>query len=170
MQYSNWVKLFEIHCHAYDVLDHIDPTKPRPLDIFATLWQRPDSVFKKWIFGTISLDLLQTIMYRGSMAQETWDRLKATFQQDNKHTRAVYLENQFNSLHLNIFSDINAYCQELKNLRDRLANVDQVITEQKLVLRLVAGLVNTDFDTVSLMIQQMEPLPSFETARSRLLL
>lgn len=38
------------------------------------------------------------------------------------------------------------------------------------MLRLVAGLVNSDFDTVASMIQQMEPLPSFEMARSRLLL
>ena len=35
---------------------------------------------------------------------------------------------------------------------------------------MVSGLVNIDFDTIASMIQQMDPLPSFETARSRLLL
>lgn len=109
------------------------------------------------------------MLYRGSTAQETWDRLKAIFQ-DYKHTRAVYLENQFNTLHLSNFADINAYCQQLKSIRDQLANVDQVVSDQKMFLRLVAGLVNTDFDTVALMIQQTDPIPTFESARSRLLL
>lgn len=133
------------------------------------MWKCLDSVVKQWIYGTISPDLLQTILCRGDSAQFIWQKLKGIFQ-DNKHTRAVYLENQFNSLHLNNFSDINSYCQQLKTLKDQLANVYQVISEQKLVFRLVAGLVNTDFDTVAAMIQQTNPLPTFETARSRLLL
>ncbi|KAL2923147.1 Retrovirus-related Pol polyprotein from transposon TNT 1-94, partial [Bienertia sinuspersici] len=99
----------------------------------------------------------------------TWDRLKAIFQ-DNKHTRAVYLENQFNSLHLSNFFYCSSYCQQLKSLKDQLANVDHKISDQKLVLRLVAGLINTDYDTVAAMISQSDPLPDFETARSKLLL
>ncbi|XP_021761795.1 uncharacterized protein LOC110726632 [Chenopodium quinoa] len=66
--------------------------------------------------------------------------------------------------------DISSYCRELKNLKDQLANVDQPLSEQNLVIRLTSGLVNTDFDTVAAMIQQTEPLPLFETSRSRLLL
>lgn len=31
VQYSNWVELFEIQCHAHDVLDHIDSTNFVPL-------------------------------------------------------------------------------------------------------------------------------------------
>lgn len=115
VQYSNWVELFEIHWHAYDVLDHIDSSKPQPSDISDTLCKRLDSIVKNWIFGTISPDLLQTILYLVSTAQETRYRLKAIFQ-DNKHTRVVYLENQFNVLHLNNFSDITTYCQQLKIL------------------------------------------------------
>lgn len=168
VHYFDWVELFEIHCHAYDVLDHIDPTKLRPANMTGALWQRLDSVVKKWNFGTISSDLLQAILYRGSTAQETWDRLKSIFQ-DNKHTRAVYLENQFNALHLSYFSDITTYCQQLKNLHDQLSKVDQDISNQKLFLRLVVGLVYTDFDTVASMIQQTKPLPSFKITRSRLL-
>lgn len=110
-----------------------------------------------------------SILYCGSTAQQTFDRLKAIFQ-DNTHTSVVDLENQFNSLQLSNFADITAYCQQSTNLRDQLANVDQDVPEQKFVLRLVMGLVNTDFDTIALMIQQIDPLPSFETARSRLLL
>ncbi|KAL2940924.1 Retrovirus-related Pol polyprotein from transposon TNT 1-94, partial [Bienertia sinuspersici] len=99
----------------------------------------------------------------------TWDHLKAIFQ-DNKHTRAVYLENQFSSLHLSNFPDCSSYCQRLKSLKDQLANVDQDISDQKMVLRLVAGLINIDYDTVVAMISKTDPLPDFETARSKLLL
>ncbi|XP_021753588.1 uncharacterized protein LOC110718958 [Chenopodium quinoa] len=169
VQYSNWVELLECHAHAFDVLDHIDPKTPRPTDLSDTMWKRLDSVVKNWIYGTISTHLLETILCKGDTAQQVWDKLKEIFQ-DNKTTRADYLENQFNQLHPSKFSDISSYCRELKNLKDQPANVDQPVLEQKLVIRLVSGLVNTDFDTVAAMIQQTTSLPSFETARSRLLL
>ncbi|KAL2941947.1 Retrovirus-related Pol polyprotein from transposon TNT 1-94, partial [Bienertia sinuspersici] len=92
----------------------------------------------------------------------TWNCLKAIFH-DNKNKRAVYLENQFNHLHLSQFPDISSYCQRLKSLKDQLVNVDHGIPEQKLVLRLVAGLINTDYDTIAAMIQQSDPLPDFAT-------
>ncbi|XP_021762206.1 uncharacterized protein LOC110726972 [Chenopodium quinoa] len=165
VQYSNWVELFECHAHAFDVPDHIDPKTPRPTDLSNAMWKRLDSVVKNWIYGTISTYLLEIILCKGDTAQQVWDKLKEIFQ-DNKTTRAVYLENQFNQLHLSKFFDISFYCRELKNLKDQLANVDQPTSEQKLVIQLVSGLVNTDFDTVAAMIQQTIPLPSFETAQS----
>ncbi|KAL2896481.1 Antiviral helicase SKI2, partial [Bienertia sinuspersici] len=70
---------------------------------------------------------------------------------------------------LSQFPDVSSYCQQLKNLKDQLANVDQEITEQRLVLHLIAGLINNGYDTVAAMIQQTDPLPDFETARSKLL-
>ncbi|XP_021717936.1 uncharacterized protein LOC110685720 [Chenopodium quinoa] len=107
VQYSNWVELFECHAHAFDVLDHIDPKTPRPIDLFDTMWKRLDSVVKNWIYGTISTDLLETILCKGDTAQQVWDKLKEIFQ-DNKTTRAVYLENQFNQLYLSKFSDVSS--------------------------------------------------------------
>ncbi|XP_021747922.1 uncharacterized protein LOC110713783 [Chenopodium quinoa] len=169
VQYSNWVELFECHAHAFDVLDHVDPKTTRPTDLSDAMWKRFDSVVKNWIYGIISTDLLETILCKGDTAQQVWYKLKENFQV-NKTTRAVYLENQFNHLHLSKFSDISSYCRELKNLKDQLANVDQSVLEQKLVIRLVSGLVNTNFDTVTAMIQKTTPLPSFETTRLRLLL
>ncbi|XP_021733157.1 uncharacterized protein LOC110699978 [Chenopodium quinoa] len=169
VQYSNWVELFECHAHAYNVLDHIDPKTSRPIGISDDLWKKLDSVVKNWIYGTISRDLLETILCKGATAQEIWDKLKAIFQ-DKKTTRAVYLEDQFNALHVSNFNGISSYCRELKNLKDQLANVNQAVSEQKMVIRLVLGLVGTDFDTVAAIIQKSDPLSSFETARSHLLL
>ncbi|XP_021747222.1 uncharacterized protein LOC110713067 [Chenopodium quinoa] len=169
VQYSNWVELFKCHAHAFNVLDHIDSKTKKPADVFDAMWKKLDSVVKNWIYDTISIELLETVLCKGDTTQQLWNKLKEIFQ-DNKTTRAVYLENQFNQVHLSIFSDIASYCRELKNLKDQLANVDQPVSEQKLVIRLVSGLMNTDFDTVAATIQQTEPLPSFKTARSRLLL
>ncbi|XP_021747884.1 uncharacterized protein LOC110713745 [Chenopodium quinoa] len=163
VQYSNWVELFENHVCAYDVLDHIDSNTPRPSNISDILWNRLDAIVKQWIYGTISKDLLETILGRKSTAKETWDRLKDIFQ-DNKSTRVVYLETQLNAVHLDGFQNVTAFCQHLKSLADQLANVDQPISDQKLVLRLVAGLNITDFDTVATMIAQTDLLPSFNTA------
>lgn len=68
------------------------------------------------------------------------------------------------------FTNISFYWQFLKNIEDQLANVGQIIWQQKLVLCLVASLVNTDFDIIASLIQQTDPLLTFETARSQLLL
>lgn len=73
-QYSNWVGLFEIHCHAYNVLDDIDPSTPHS-SISDAMWTRLDSTVKKWIYGTISMDLLQTMLYRGATTLEIVSRL-----------------------------------------------------------------------------------------------
>lgn len=132
--------MFECHAHVFNVLDHITTETKLPAEIYDALWSRLDSIVKQWIYGTISSYLLQTVLYRGDSARVFWDRLKAIFH-DNKLTRAVYLENQFNSLHLSNFSEASPYCTKLKNLKDQLANLDQPESEQKLVLRLVSGLM-----------------------------
>lgn len=90
-QYAAWVELFHIHACAYNVLHHIDATTPRPTTVDDATWKRIDAIVKQWIYGTISKDLLQTIIKPGATAQELWKRHEEIFQ-DNKHTRAVYLE------------------------------------------------------------------------------
>lgn len=84
------------HAHAFNILLHITTDAKRPFDISDVLWARLGSTIK-WIYGTISSDLLQTIFCCGDSTQAFWDKLKATFQ-DNKHIRVVYLESQFNAL------------------------------------------------------------------------
>lgn len=57
-----------------------------------------------------------------STAQETWNRIKNIFQ-ENKNTRTVNLENQFNTLHLSHFPNVTTYCQQIKSISDQLANI-----------------------------------------------
>lgn len=133
--YGSWVELFEIHCHSCNVIDHIDPKSPRPTDITQAQWNRLDSIVKKWIYNTISAELRNTILYRNATAQETWNRLANIFQ-DNGEMRAIYLENEFTTLFIDKFPDVTAY-QKLKDLKDQLFNVGQIVSERTLVLRLL---------------------------------
>ncbi|XP_021713587.1 uncharacterized protein LOC110681770 [Chenopodium quinoa] len=59
---------------------------------------------------------------------------------------------------------------KLKELKDPLANVGQPVSERNLVLRLCAGLIDSDYDGVAQSITQIRPLPGFDEARSRILL
>ncbi|KAJ9554477.1 hypothetical protein OSB04_018522 [Centaurea solstitialis] len=117
----------------------------------------------------VSSELLHTIMKPGATAQELWKRLQEIFQ-DNKATRAVYLEEQFNTTRLESFSNISDYSARLKSLSDQLASVGNPISETKMVLQLVSGLTKGEYDAIATFIQQSDPLPSFNKARSQLLL
>ncbi|CAH9131028.1 unnamed protein product [Cuscuta epithymum] len=187
VQYSSWAELFKITARAYDVLDHIIPPKKIPTTTSASkdddtdddsdgatdsidplLWDRLDAVVLQWIYGTISPDLLLNILEPDSTAMEAWTRLANIFQ-DNKHARAVHLEDEFSHVRLANFASISAYCQQLRTIATNLANVGAPVEHNRLILRLVNGLT-APFATVASMIQQTVPLPSFENARSMLLL
>ncbi|KAL2904152.1 Virulence plasmid protein pGP6-D [Bienertia sinuspersici] len=75
VNYSTWVELFQTHCHAYNVLDHIDSIVSKPSDVSDDLWQVLEFVVKIWICGTISPSFVQTIIHNGVTAQQTWDCL-----------------------------------------------------------------------------------------------
>ncbi|XP_071728956.1 uncharacterized protein [Rutidosis leptorrhynchoides] len=97
-----------------------------------------------------------------------WARLKADFH-DNKNSRALYLQRQFTNIRLDDFSSVSAYCQQLKALADQLTNVGDKVTEDRMVLQLIAGL-NDNYDTVGTYFIQVDKLPSFYDARSKLIL
>ncbi|KAL2925572.1 hypothetical protein RDABS01_022766, partial [Bienertia sinuspersici] len=139
--YSNWVEIFKIHCHACNVLDHIDPKTPHPMDLTLALSNCVDSI--------------------KATAQQTWDCLKNIFQ-DNSEIREIY--NESNSLFLENFPDVSSFCKKAKEFKDQLENVGQTVSERTLVLRLCAGLIDTDLDGVAQAITQLKPLPSFDEA------
>lgn len=177
--YTSWATLFKIHCRAYQVIDHIIPAKPTaatppPTDPAAAAtaataqWSRLDAIILQWIYSTISHDFLHTILQPEATAQEAWENLANIFQ-DNKNFRALYLEHQFTNLKLDNFTNVSAYCQELKNIVDQLLNVGSPVSEHRLVVQLISGL-NSNYDNVAMIIQQSNPLPPFYEARSKLIL
>nr|GMC66493.1 Retrovirus-related Pol polyprotein from transposon TNT 1-94 [Ipomoea batatas] len=135
-QYITWSELFKIHAKAYKALDHITPpskeadksnsspslSSPSLKDTDPELWSRVDAIVLQWIYGTISEDLLHTIIERDSTAEIAWNRLEDIFS-DNKNSRALYLEQEFSAVRMEQFPDASSYCQHLKTLADQLSNV-----------------------------------------------
>ncbi|XP_071740427.1 uncharacterized protein [Rutidosis leptorrhynchoides] len=179
-QYNSWAHLFKIHCTAYDVLDHILPTTPAATDSSSSvntndstnttkdaLWYHLNAIVLQWIYDTISNDLLSNILEEETTAAGAWICLQNTFQ-DNKNSRALYLQRQFNTICLDDFPDCAAYCQEIKVIADQLRNVGDKVSDNRMVLQLIASL-NDNFDTIGTYFTQLTDLPSFYEAKSKLL-
>ncbi|XP_021861722.2 uncharacterized protein [Spinacia oleracea] len=172
-QYLSWAELFKIHATAYEVMDHIitppvyESSTP-PATVEKALWARLHAIVLQWVYGTISNDLLHTILEPGSTAKQEWERLENIFQ-DNKSSHVVALESQFSHVELSNFPNVTSYCQRLKMLADQLKNVDAPVTDQRLVLQMVAGLTE-DYAHMGAIIKHSKPLPDFTEARSMLVL
>ncbi|XP_076957661.1 uncharacterized protein LOC143633197 [Bidens hawaiensis] len=121
-------ELFKIHCKAFMVfprqassssstLPNDDNAPPKQT---VDSWERLDSIVQ-WIYGTISNDLLNTILKKDTTA---WETLTNIFQ-DNQITRALHLQNKL----LDNFPNAFAYCQEIKVLLDQLANVGKPLDD-----------------------------------------
>ncbi|KAK1438082.1 hypothetical protein QVD17_03885 [Tagetes erecta] len=161
--YSTWVKQFKLHVRAYKVLSHIDGTPP-PAETDATYqeWSELDALILQWIHNTISDDLLKRVTDKEISARETWLQLQEIFI-NNKHARAATLENKFTNLTLSACSSFDDYCQTLKDLAAQLGDVDQPVTDTRLVIQMVRGLP-VEYDTIGAIINQSKP--SWEDARA----
>ncbi|XP_057251798.1 uncharacterized protein LOC130591869 [Beta vulgaris subsp. vulgaris] len=172
--YHSWAALFKVLVRIHDLHHHIiPPTDETEVAAYAAskaadpaLWKRLDAAVLQWIYGTISMDLLQAILLKNDTAHGAWARLESMFQ-DNKVSRATHLEDELAALDFENFSSIDHYCNHIKSLADRLADVDAPLSNSRLVLKLTGGLPEAYAGTVDF-IQNQEPLPSFESCRSRL--
>nr|KAJ0185527.1 hypothetical protein LSAT_V11C900501100 [Lactuca sativa] len=94
-QYASWVELFKIHCWAFQAIDHIlpnnAPTPEKPTsgteaakDKTTTStpdasWSRVYAIVLQWIYGTISNDLLHTILKSAPTAVHAWAAIANIF-------------------------------------------------------------------------------------------
>ena len=92
-----------------------------------------------WIYAPISNDLLHTIIELYSITMEAWDRLRDIFQ-DNQHSRALSLEQEFSTTSMENFSNASSYCQHLKSLGDQLKNVAASVSDSRMLLHLLVAL------------------------------
>ncbi|WVZ15788.1 hypothetical protein V8G54_013354 [Vigna mungo] len=98
-QYHSWTTLFKVQAKVHSVLEHIIPPTDNGLD----------AVVLQWIYATISPDILTSILVADDSAERAWQRVADLFQ-DNKNSRAMYLETQFTNTCLTDFSSTSAYC------------------------------------------------------------
>lgn len=138
-----WDELFKIHVRVNKVLDHIipQPDKEKQTSTYANfeIWSTLDSIVLQWIYSTISIDLLTTILEKGSTAMAARNCLADIFE-DNKNSCFVSFEHDFSSTRMEYFPNVSAYCQHLKKLFDHLKNIGAPVSSHRLVLQLVSGL------------------------------
>ncbi|XP_074287645.1 uncharacterized protein LOC141612793 [Silene latifolia] len=172
-KYPLWVALFTNHAKSNRVLHHIvSPKTGGPKSPVTAedkeLWETLDATVLQWIYATVSTDLLETIVEEETTAKECWDRIRDIFQ-DNQHSRAVTLEQEFSHTAMADFPNASVYCQRLKSLSDQLKNVGAPVSNNRLVLQMVSGLTDA-YQNVGSIIRQRNPLPKFYQARSMLTL
>ncbi|EOA14367.1 hypothetical protein CARUB_v10027552mg [Capsella rubella] len=82
VNYDIWRELFEMHCHSFTCLGHLDGTSVSagPDD---TQWSQIDGTINMWIYGTISESLLKTVLKTKCTAREMWTTIENFFR-DNK--------------------------------------------------------------------------------------
>ncbi|KAK4361260.1 hypothetical protein RND71_020212 [Anisodus tanguticus] len=173
VHYATWAELFKICCRSHRVIHHIIPLaagkgKELKTDDKKEFLETLDATVLSWIYATISSNLLHTIMEPDSTSIEAWNRLRDIFQ-DNNNSRAVTLEQEFSTTDMEDFPNASAYCQRLKVLSDQLKNVGSPVTNNRLVLQLVVGLIDAN-SGVGTLIRQSNPLPLFYQARSMFIL
>ncbi|XP_060182925.1 uncharacterized protein LOC132612864 [Lycium barbarum] len=172
--YHSWVALFKVQARGHNLMHHIiPPTEATAMAKIDALWAADPELYDRfnaavlqWIYGTISPKLLQAILVKDDTAAKAWQRLETIFQ-DNKGSRATHLEEELAAVSLEIFSSVDAYCNHVKTLADRLADVDAPVANSRLVLRLISGLLEAYSGTVDF-VQNQDPLPPFESVRSRI--
>ncbi|XP_022019047.1 uncharacterized protein LOC110919077 [Helianthus annuus] len=149
--YTSWVKLFRLHAVAYQVLDHIDNTSP-PIETAPEYqsWKELDALVLQWILNTVSDNLLPRVMDNTTTARQAWLKLEKIYL-SNKKARAGALETKFCNLTLASCSNLDEYCERLKDLANQLEDVDHPVTEERLVLQLVWGLP-AEYDTTAALI------------------
>ncbi|XP_076906863.1 uncharacterized protein LOC143563131 [Bidens hawaiensis] len=179
--FNTWKTLFQVHCQAYEVADHL---LPRPAPAPATLpsdpaaaalaeaqaavadqfWNRVDALVKQWIYATVSQPLLRIIIQPTQTAHDAWLAVEREFN-DNKNTRAIFLGQEFANLSLENFSSMGDYCDHAKHLADQLDSVGSPVDNRMLVLQVLTGLTE-QYDSISTVLQNRDPLPSFPEVRS----
>ncbi|XP_076916064.1 uncharacterized protein LOC143575637 [Bidens hawaiensis] len=174
--FTIWLELFQIHCRAYEVIQHLSPMPAEPAsssssettdaDPKTALWSRLDALVLQWIYGTISTDLLHIICVPGQSAFEAWTALQKEFN-DNSRTRAIFLGQEFANLNLANFSSMSAYLQHAELLAAQLQGLGSPIDNRMLVLQVLTGLTE-QFDGISTVLQNRDPLLDFSEVRSRL--
>ncbi|PWA69144.1 hybrid signal transduction histidine kinase M [Artemisia annua] len=130
-------------------------------------WCKLDDLIKMWILGSLCDSLQDQVVSTPGNAKALWDHLQGLFH-DNKDARAINLDNELRSIKIGSMT-INEYCTKIKSMADRLKNLGSPVSEKNLVIYAVNGL-DSRFTTIVKIIRHREPLPSFETARTMLLL
>lgn len=162
--YSKWRGLFLVTLGKYALTDHVFSNAFYPNHAH---WLQMDCVVLGWLYGSISVDLLETVMTPNATARLVWLALENQFL-GNREQHALHLSAKFRNI---IQGDLNVtdYCRRIKSMADRLANLGEPVRDRSLVLCLLNGL-NEKYDHLKTLLPMQHTFPTFIEAHSQLLL
>ncbi|GJV24042.1 ribonuclease H-like domain-containing protein [Tanacetum coccineum] len=161
--YNPWSSFSLIHLGSLGLKAHVesDSASTNPD------WCQLDDLIKMWILSSLCDSLQEQVVTTPGNAKQLWDHLKDLFH-DNKDNRAINLDNEIRSLKIGKLS-VNEYCNKLRSMAGRIKNLGGDVSDKNLVIYMINGL-DARFATLVEIIRNRDELPSFETARSMLLL
>ncbi|XP_039133230.1 uncharacterized protein LOC120270279 [Dioscorea cayenensis subsp. rotundata] len=162
--YSKWRTLFLVTLGKYGLSNHADGTDPRYDD---SEWVQHDYIVLSWIYGSISIEILDLVMSLDATTHGIWTDIENMFP-DNKKRRIVFLEAEFCNINQGDMT-ITEYCHKLKTMADVLGDIGQPISNETLVLIMLRGL-NNNFATMATLLPMQSPFPTFIRVHSLLLL
>ena len=165
--FNTWVTLFKLQCRAHLVDSHIVPDDSFKASIpIDSDWQHLDDIVRTWLYGTISPSRLKSIVRPDNRSFDAWTRIENNFQ-NNKTSRILHLESQFNDISLANFPNVKAYCNELENIATTRTNLCTSISSNCLALQ-TFHVLTSDYRIFQSLVQHMSSVPSFDTLRSML--
>lgn len=126
-------------------------------------WASLDVIMLHYIYSTIFIDLLTTIMEPRFTALDAQKRLTNLFQ-DNQNPRVATLKHEFSGVHMETFPNVYAYCSCMKKIFDQLWDVISPMYNHCLVLQLIFVLTDS-YQGVATLTRQSNSLPLFHQAR-----
>lgn len=66
-KYDSWRALFYMHCKAFDVIDYIDDSTPKSMDLE---WEKIDSIIQHWLYGSMSQNVLNMLLKDGQTTRD----------------------------------------------------------------------------------------------------
>ncbi|XP_066314405.1 uncharacterized protein [Miscanthus floridulus] len=160
--FSKWRGLFLVVLGKYALTRHVlydEALSDRPV------WVRMDCTVLTWIYGTVSNDLLQSLMIHLFNARGAWQFLEDEFQ-NHSESRVLLLETQFRNLRQGSMS-VGDYCRRLETMAAALGEFGDPISDRQMVLTLLHGL-NSKFRHMVSNLKMRRPFPTFAEARTHL--
>ncbi|KAL7614435.1 hypothetical protein Lser_V15G06051 [Lactuca serriola] len=164
--YETWSDLFQTHCIAYGIVNHIDdtfdPSNKPPTD---PEWQQLNFVVKLWIFGSISQKLISSAYSINASARKVLQNLHSLFYK-NVESTAIQLEAELRNITLGDLA-IHDYCENVKRIADLLEGLGEKVKDRNVVLHALNGLPSK-YDNVVGIIRFTKPFPTFSKMRAML--
>ncbi|XP_020173641.1 uncharacterized protein [Aegilops tauschii subsp. strangulata] len=140
--YYAWKTYFSLVFREYNLRDHVDGSVDSRFMDDDEEWMTIDATLIHWFYTTISKDLFRTVVSAEDDAHAVWTKLNGLFT-DNALQRKVFLHDEFFGCQQHD-SSVDDYCMHLKKLVDELRDLGEKVSDELLLITLIAGL-NDDF-------------------------